>query len=124
MKDHIIVCIFAHKNSISIGLCNFVMPLRSSSMKRDELKSIVFVGDEDYLRKEWQTLKNFPNVYVKLVLILANKQTLFTQVFLFVFFSFIFKFLNQENRNIYLYLINLIKKQTFFYFFLLGFTIK
>lgn len=67
MKDHIIVCIFAQKESISIGLCNFVMPLRSSSMSKDDLKSIVFIGDENYLKKEWPTLKNFPNVYVKLV---------------------------------------------------------
>lgn len=69
MKGHIVVSVFGGNDSNTIGLCNFVMPLRNSSFPKDELKSIVFVGDENFLRKEWPTLKNFPKIYVKPVII-------------------------------------------------------
>ncbi|CAD5125529.1 DgyrCDS13736 [Dimorphilus gyrociliatus] len=65
LNKHIVVCLFGDHKSPLIGLCNFVMPLRASSFKLDDVKTIVFVGNEEYLRKEWHSLENFPDVYVK-----------------------------------------------------------
>ncbi|CAF1539620.1 unnamed protein product, partial [Didymodactylos carnosus] len=40
--DHVVVCLHADSTSPSIGLRNFVMPLRASSFKRSELPTIIF----------------------------------------------------------------------------------
>lgn len=62
--DHIVVCIFADSNSPLIGLRNFVMPLRSSNYHYSELRQIIFVGPQDYLRREWKSIMNFPKLFV------------------------------------------------------------
>ena len=65
LRDHYVVCLFADNDSPLIGLCNFVMPLRSSNLRANELRPIVIVASEVYLQKEWPTLANFPEIYVK-----------------------------------------------------------
>lgn len=40
------------------------MPLRASNLLPEELRAIVFVGPENYFRREWDTLANFPEVYI------------------------------------------------------------
>ncbi|XP_022107903.1 calcium-activated potassium channel subunit alpha-1-like isoform X18 [Acanthaster planci] len=62
--NHVVVCVFGNRNSPLIGLRNFVMPLRASNFHLEELKTIVLLGDMQYIAREWQTLKNFPKVYI------------------------------------------------------------
>ena len=40
------------------------MPLRASNFHYHELKHIVFVGSLEYLKREWETLHNFPKVSI------------------------------------------------------------
>jgi len=40
------------------------MPLRASNFDEHELKSIVFIGNSIFLRKEWRHICNFPKVYL------------------------------------------------------------
>ncbi|RNA42804.1 Calcium-activated potassium channel subunit alpha [Brachionus plicatilis] len=61
---HVIVCVFAEPNSPLIGLRSFVLPLRASNLHYAELKKIVFIGNKEFLFKEWKALCNFPKVYI------------------------------------------------------------
>lgn len=61
---HVIVCVFAAANSPLIGLRNFVMPLRASNYHYDELKRIIFIGNKEFLFKEWKSIVNFPKIYI------------------------------------------------------------
>ena len=60
----VIVCLHAHKSSPTIGLRNFLMPLRASSFQRHELPIIIFVTDLDYIRNEWDMICTFPDIYI------------------------------------------------------------
>ncbi|CAF1291373.1 unnamed protein product, partial [Didymodactylos carnosus] len=62
--DHVVVCLHADSTSPSIGLRNFVMPLRASSFKRSELPTIIFVTNLKYIENEWNTLATFPDIYI------------------------------------------------------------
>ncbi|XP_033643753.1 calcium-activated potassium channel subunit alpha-1-like isoform X11 [Asterias rubens] len=64
LSGHVVVCVFGHRNSPLIGMRNFVMPLRASNFHLEELKTIVVLGDLQYIVREWETLKNFPKVYI------------------------------------------------------------
>lgn len=64
MFEDVIVCLYADKSSSSIGLQNFVMPLRASSFRRHELPIIIFITELDYIRKEWDMLATFPDIYI------------------------------------------------------------
>ncbi|XP_051896684.1 calcium-activated potassium channel subunit alpha-1-like [Pristis pectinata] len=64
LSKHVIVCIFSEPKCPGIGLRNFVMPLRASSFTYDELKSIVFVVSLEYIAKEWETISNFPKIFI------------------------------------------------------------
>uniref|UniRef100_A0A8D2NN78 Calcium-activated potassium channel subunit alpha-1 n=2 Tax=Passeriformes TaxID=9126 RepID=A0A8D2NN78_ZOSLA len=64
LSGHVVVCIFGDVKSALIGLRNLVMPLRASNFHYHELKHIVFVGSLEYLRREWETLHNFPKVSI------------------------------------------------------------
>lgn len=63
-SNHVIVCTFADKASPLIGLRNFVLPLRASNYFYEELKPIIFIGNKDFLVKEWKSIHNFPKLYV------------------------------------------------------------
>ncbi|CAB4012107.1 calcium-activated potassium channel subunit alpha-1 isoform X25, partial [Paramuricea clavata] len=63
-NNHIVVCVFAESNGPLVGLRTLCIPLRASNLQPSELKKIVFVGDGDYLRKEWEQLCNFPEINV------------------------------------------------------------
>lgn len=60
----VVVCLHADKSSPTIGLRNFVMPLRASSFHRNELPTIIFVTDLDYIRNEWDMICTFPDIYI------------------------------------------------------------
>nr|XP_014351282.1 PREDICTED: calcium-activated potassium channel subunit alpha-1 isoform X3 [Latimeria chalumnae] len=64
LSGHVVVCIFGDVTSALIGLRNLVMPLRASNFHYHELKHIVFVGSLEYLKREWETLHNFPKVSI------------------------------------------------------------
>ena len=62
------ICCFSDgSKSPLLGMCNFIMPLRASSLHFKDLRPVVILGDEHFLRREWSSLCNFPLVYVKLV---------------------------------------------------------
>ncbi|CAF2220758.1 unnamed protein product [Rotaria magnacalcarata] len=63
-RDHIIVCLHADKSSPSIGLRNFILPLRASSFRRHELLTIIFVTELDYIEIEWDMISTFPDIYI------------------------------------------------------------
>ncbi|KAL0964828.1 hypothetical protein UPYG_G00329550 [Umbra pygmaea] len=64
LSGHVVVCIFGDSKSALVGLRNLVMPLRASNFHYHELKPIVFVGSLEYLKREWETLHNFPKVSI------------------------------------------------------------
>ncbi|KAL7869734.1 hypothetical protein AOLI_G00137220 [Acnodon oligacanthus] len=64
LSGHVVVCIFGDVKSAVVGLRNLVMPLRASNFHYHELKPIVFVGSLEYLKREWETLHNFPKVSI------------------------------------------------------------
>ncbi|XP_073542148.1 calcium-activated potassium channel subunit alpha-1 isoform X9 [Phyllobates terribilis] len=64
LSGHVVVCIFGDVTSALIGLRNLIMPLRASNFHYHELKPIVFVGSLEYLKREWETLHNFPKVSI------------------------------------------------------------
>lgn len=63
-NNHIVVCVFANSSGPLLGLRTLCIPLRASNMQPEEMKKIVFVGDEGHLRREWEQLCNFPDVNV------------------------------------------------------------
>ena len=63
-KIDIIVCIHANSSSPIIGLRNFVIPLRASSFRREELPTIIFVTDISYIEKEWDMISTFPDIFI------------------------------------------------------------
>lgn len=64
MNLDIIICINANESSSVIGLRNMLMPLRSSSIDRKDLSLIILVSDVSYLRKEWEMISTFPELYI------------------------------------------------------------
>ncbi len=63
-NNHVIVCLFAEPNSPVLGLRNFVLPLRASNYHFSELKPIIFIGNSQFLETEWQSLCNFPKIFI------------------------------------------------------------
>ena len=76
----VIVCLHADKSSPTIGLRNFVMPLRASSFQRQELPTIIFVTDLDYIKNEWDMISTFPDIYI---LNVTNTTRIFWLIFFF-----------------------------------------
>jgi len=62
--DHVILVLRTHSESDSVGLVNFITPLRSSSIPTPEMKSIVLHVDQNWIAREWTTVANFPKLYV------------------------------------------------------------
>lgn len=64
-SNHVIVIFPAREVAHPLELGNFVLPLRASSFRYRELKDIVIlVRDVEFLRKTWEDISNFPNIYV------------------------------------------------------------
>nr|VZH97005.1 unnamed protein product [Spirometra erinaceieuropaei] len=63
-SDHIVVCLFADHRSPLIGLRSFIMPLRASNLHSAEVKTVILLGNLEYIKREWKTLSNFPNIWV------------------------------------------------------------
>ncbi|KAJ8005849.1 hypothetical protein DPEC_G00122180 [Dallia pectoralis] len=63
LQDHIVVCVFGDGGSSLLGLGDFMMPLRASSLTTPELRTVVFLGEPDYFSREWPNIQYFPNIY-------------------------------------------------------------
>ncbi|KAM6965342.1 calcium-activated potassium channel subunit alpha-1-like [Aplochiton taeniatus] len=63
LKDHVVACVFGDRRSTPLGLGDFMMPLRASSLTGAELRTVIFLGDCDYLSREWHNIHYFPKVY-------------------------------------------------------------
>ena len=64
VKDHIILCTFNLKESDRLSLYSFVSPLRACSLKEDELKPIVIIGNKECIRRMWSQISNFQDIFV------------------------------------------------------------
>ncbi|XP_062510417.1 calcium-activated potassium channel subunit alpha-1-like [Corticium candelabrum] len=62
--SHIVVIIFGAKDSPLLGLNYLLRPLRSHHIEIEDLKQVVFVGNSEYLRREWPCLEQFEKVGV------------------------------------------------------------
>jgi hypothetical protein len=73
------VCVLSQEKSQICGLSSFVLPLRSSVIKPEDLRDILLLCDPKYLEKEWKYLYNLPKLHVVKVRVLstANKRVTF-----------------------------------------------
>ena len=46
------------------GLRSFLKPLRASSIRSDDVKTVVFCVSRRFIEREWHTVANFPRVFV------------------------------------------------------------
>ncbi|XP_037387767.1 calcium-activated potassium channel subunit alpha-1-like [Pygocentrus nattereri] len=63
LRDHVLVGVFGDEQSSLLGLSDFMMPLRASSLTSLELKTVVFLADPLYFSREWPSIQYFPNVF-------------------------------------------------------------
>uniref|UniRef100_A0A8C7CND1 BK channel n=1 Tax=Oncorhynchus kisutch TaxID=8019 RepID=A0A8C7CND1_ONCKI len=63
LQDHVVVCVFGDGGSSLLGLGDFMMPLRASSLTAPELRTVVFLGDPHYFSREWPNIQYFPHIY-------------------------------------------------------------
>lgn len=87
LNGHVVVCLFADKDSPLIGLRNFIMPLRASNFHYHELKHVVIVGDAEYLKHEWKTLHNLPKISILNVITLKDLNTLLFYIYRAIHFQ-------------------------------------
>ncbi|EDV25463.1 uncharacterized protein TRIADDRAFT_23687, partial [Trichoplax adhaerens] len=64
MHSHVVICAYGDDNTAPVGLAAIIGPLRTSNIPIDELKTIIILGDIQYIRKDWENICNFHNVYV------------------------------------------------------------
>ncbi|XP_055333743.1 calcium-activated potassium channel slowpoke-like [Paramacrobiotus metropolitanus] len=66
-QDHTVLCIFAEPGAGSLGLAQFVIPLRSAGIPAHKLKDIIIFGNLEYLEQEWHkewALRHFPKITI------------------------------------------------------------
>ncbi|XP_078383482.1 calcium-activated potassium channel subunit alpha-1-like isoform X3 [Oculina patagonica] len=63
-SHHILICVFNEKDAPLLGLRPLAIPLRASNLLQTELKKIVFLGNKEYMEREWHQLCNFDDVFV------------------------------------------------------------
>jgi len=67
LSNHIILILGAPSAtdlSRSAGLRNFLSPLRASSIRSDDIKTVVFCVSRSFIEPEWSTIASFPKVFV------------------------------------------------------------
>lgn len=60
LNDHVVVCVFACSDSMSIGLMSLFAPLQQVG---DTENSIVVVSNPDYFQREWSGLEDTSHIY-------------------------------------------------------------
>ena len=64
IKDHVVLCVFADETSPLLGLHNFLLPLRSKYMPKDQLKPVVIVSNKRFIEREWPLIRKIPDIYI------------------------------------------------------------
>lgn len=66
LKDHVIFVMNTSSDDVShgVGLRNFMMPLRASSIQSVDLKAVVFYVNLQCIQSEWASIACFPRVFV------------------------------------------------------------
>ncbi|BHF81890.1 hypothetical protein SprV_0802502500 [Sparganum proliferum] len=64
MRNHILVCLLAAPYAPLLGLRSFVLPLRASNIENRQIRPIVFLGDLEFLRQEWEEISDFPKIFI------------------------------------------------------------
>ena len=64
VRDHIILCTFSLKESDRLSLYSFISPLRACSLKENELKPVVIIGNKDCIQHVWSEIANFDQLFV------------------------------------------------------------
>ena len=64
IKDHIVLCIFSNDTSPLLGLHNFLLPLRSKYMPKEQLKPVVIISNKRFIEREWPLIRKIPDVYI------------------------------------------------------------
>ena len=64
LNSHIVLCLFANEQSPIIGLKNFLEPLRSQSIPREQIKTVVIITNRVFLEKEWELINIFSDIYL------------------------------------------------------------
>ncbi len=63
ISGHIVLCLFADKNSPLLGLQSFLKPLRSKLLPQDSIKPVVIICEKEFIVKEWPAIRRIPKVY-------------------------------------------------------------
>ena len=67
LANHIILILGAPSATVlshGVGLRNFLLPLRASSIRSDDIRAVVFCVSRRFIEPEWNTVANFPKVFV------------------------------------------------------------
>ena len=64
VDDHIVLCLFADRNSPPLGLHSFLKPLRSKHLLPKSIKPVVIICEKDYIVKEWPVICDIPKLYL------------------------------------------------------------
>jgi len=78
LASHVILILgapSAKELSRSVGLRNFLSPLRASSICSKDIKTVVFCVNRCVIEPEWNTVANFPKVFVFAVCYFAFSST-------------------------------------------------
>ncbi|XP_074641051.1 calcium-activated potassium channel subunit alpha-1-like isoform X2 [Tubulanus polymorphus] len=63
-KNHVVLCLFTDESSPLIGLCSFILPLRSATIPTNEIQPVVIIANLEYMAREWTNIMNFPDIYI------------------------------------------------------------
>ena len=66
LANHIIFILGAPTATVKrgAGLRNFLSPLRASSIRLEDIKTVVFCVSRRFIEREWNTVSSFPKVFV------------------------------------------------------------
>ena len=64
MTNHIILCTFSLQDSDELNLHSFVSPLRARTLKPQELKPILIIGNKECIQNEWSNIAEFDEVSI------------------------------------------------------------
>lgn len=64
IHDHIVLCLFADRNSPLLGLQSFLKPLRSKRLSKKSIKPVVVICSREFIEREWPIIRHIPELYV------------------------------------------------------------
>ena len=66
LANHIIFILGAPTATVTraAGLRNFLTPLRASSIRLEDIKTVIFYVSRRFIEREWNTVASFPRVFV------------------------------------------------------------